>query len=342
MTGAIHALRAATLRVAAAMALSVLAPSLAQAQQVSLDPSAAQRCLTSVDDSRSLPTYPFDAWKRGEKGRVVVELVFTTPDKRAAVAVLEKEGGSAFVSAVQDHVANYRVPCLETTPARLKLEFVFRPDDRQVFSSGPADAGDERRLAQLECLRHVSNHKAPEYPHQALRAELQGRVLARLRFAAADQPPEVQVLAPQAFGVFARAIEDFAKGYRLPCFEGAEPVQATITYVYRLKGYGAFGLKPLDLLGFMGRVRGIEQQTLQFDTTTMACPFDVQLQYRQPYLPNLVGEVGGREPARQPLLAWLAAQQLDLPRGASEAVFADDTVITVPCARINLKPKETS
>lgn len=321
----------------------------AAAQTVTLEPSAATRCLTPALGQRGTPEYPFGAWKRGQKGRVAVELSFTTADKQPAVKVLASEGEGdsegAFVDAVRQHVAAYRVPCLSEGPAglaRLRLEFVFQPDQPEAQTLGPTDPGEARRGKLLECVAHSSGQKSPEYPMSALRLELQGRVLARLRFNTKDHAPQAQVLARPAAQPLASAIESFVNGYRMPCFDGGEPVEATFTYVFVIEDTGAFGLKPLGLVTLMGSVRGIQQQALQFDTTTMACPFNVKFQYRQPYMYNWVAEVGGSHAARGPLLVWLANQHLELPRRALDAVFADHTVITVPCAKINLKPQETS
>ena len=342
-------MRGAALLHAAAGLMALAATLPAAAQSLTLEPSAAMRCLTPTAEQRGWPEYPFDAWKRGQKGRVAVELSFTTPDKRPAVKVLASEGDgdsdSAFVDAVRQHVAAYRVPCLTegtAVPARLQLEFVFQPDKPEAQTSGPTDPGEARRSKLLECVAHGSGQKSPEYPMSALRVELQGRVLARLHFNANDQAPQAQVLARPAAQPLASTVESFVTGYRMPCFDGGEPVEATFTYVFVIEDTGAYGLKPLSLVALMSNVRGIQQQRLQFDTTTMGCPFNVKFQYRQPHMHNWVTEVDGRNAARGPLLAWLANQQLDLPRRALDAVFADHTFITVPCAKINLKPQETS
>jgi hypothetical protein len=339
-------MRAAVMKaVAGWMLVATVLP--ASAQSFTLEPSAATRCLMPEEPQRGVPAYPFEAWKLGHEGRVLVALTFTAADKRPAVKVLESEGvgrsESDFVDAVREHVQTYRVPCLDEarTPARLQLEFVFKPDQREARASAPIDPGALRRKELMKCVAHRSGQKTPEYPGDAQRAELQGRVIARLHFTAADQPPQAQVLARPVAQPFARAIEEFVKGYRMPCFDGAEPVDATFSYIFVLEGAGAYGLKPLGLLAFMSRVQGIQKQTLQFDTTTMACPFDVKFQYRQPYMDNWVGEYDNNNPARRPLLNWLANQHLDLPRRSLDAVFADSTVITVPCAKINLKPQET-
>ena len=321
----------------------------AAGQTVTLEPSAAVRCLTPTAEQRGAPEYPFDAWKREEKGRVVVELSFTSRDKRPAVKVLSSEGDGdskeSFVAAVRSHVANYRVPCLNEAaglPAQLRLAFVFQPQERVVQNSGPQDADDQRRSELLKCVQHTSREKAPDYPMGALRAELQGRVLARLSFNAKDQAPQAQVLARPAAKQLADAVASFVKGLRMPCFDGGEAIDATFTFIFRLEGTGAFGFKPIGLVDLMPRVRGIQRQALNFDTTTMACPFDVRFQYRQPYMANVVSQIADSNAARSPLIRWLTDVHLELPARSLDSVFADDTVITVPCVKIELKPQETS
>lgn len=312
------------------------------AQTVTLDPSAALACLTPPPASRGEPEYPFDAWKRGETGRVRVELAFTAPDRPPSVKVLESTGDDDFVRAVREHLARWRVPCLDAAPGgpvRLQLEYVFRPDDRRVYGTQPLDLQDERRRLQLGCARHPRGGQ-PDYPEAALRAGLQGNVLAQMRFAAAGEPPQVTVYARPGARLLAESVERWVREVRMPCFEGPAPISSTWTFNFRLEGEAAFGFKPLSLQQWLAFTRGIQQQTLQIDTTTMACPFDLKLYYRQPYLPNWVGEIGERHPARLPLVEWLAAQQLELPARSLDSVFGDGTTINVPCIRIDLKPKE--
>jgi hypothetical protein len=318
------------------------ATSSARAQEVDLLPSAASRCLQPPAEERGLPEYPFAAWKNGEKGRVKVELEFTIPDGRPRVRVLESDGPSSMVDAVETHLRSYRVPCLTPAdaPARLQIEFVFRPDDRQVLWSRPVDADATQRRKSLQCVRHTSGEKAPAYPMDALRRELQGRVLVKLRFVAPDKPPIAEVYARPSAKPLADAVDSWVQGYRMPCLDGAS-ADGIWSFVYRIEGE-AFGFKPLDLLQFMGVVSGIDKQRIGFDTSAMGCPFELRLQYRQPFTVNLVGEVGASDPARRPLIEWLQAAQLNLSRRSLDAVFADFTTITVPCVKINLKPKENS
>ena len=320
------AARTATALLAAAVlmlgALVLAAP--ARAQQVSLEPSAAVDCLSPAAAERGAPEYPFIEFKDGTAGRVKVVLSFTSPSTRPAVKVLAQEGGSSFVDAVEAHVRSFRVPCHDGSEraVRLVFDFVFRMDDRKVYPSPPVDADQAARQAQLACLVHESGHKAPEYPQAALRSELQGRVLTRLRFDAPDRSPVAEIFTyptagagyrqQRAMALLSDQVKDWLAGYRLPCLQG-EPITMSIIFVYRIEG-SASGFKPgLSLMSLLPMVRGIRQQRLAFDTTSMACPFEVELTYRRPHLPNWVGEVGSTDPARQPLLDWLQQIELDLP-----------------------------
>lgn len=324
---------------AAALALASLG---AAAQQVVLEPSAAVRCLRTVSTTRDEPEYPLDEWKGGKKGRVQVELVFTASDSEPDIKVLQSEGGDSFVDAVREFVDTLRLPCLKETgggPVRLRFDYVFQPDSRRVHWARPVDQQDVYRRKMLDCVKHPSGEKAPSYPTDALRHELQGRVLARLRFTAANQPPTVEVFHRPKARMLAPTIDSWARALRMPCFEGTEAVEATWVYVFRLED-DSYGFKPMDLRSFVSRVRDIRNQRVQFDLNTMGCPFDLKLQYRQPYLPNLVGEVGDSDPSRRPFIEWLQAQQLDLPERSLDSIFGDSTTLSIPCGKIDLKPKE--
>ena len=326
----------------AGLALCLLAGASAPAlaQEVTLQPSAAVRCLTPVAERRGEPEYPFADYKLGKRGRVKVQMRFNTAAGSPEVTVLESDGGDAFVDAVKAHVREFRVPCMgaDEAPVTLTQIYVFRPDERKVHWSLPLDSDDDVRRGLLACVRHESGDKAPDYPVAARRSETQGRVLALLRFDAADRPPTVQVMARPSASVLAREVEAWVKGYRMPCHAGS-PVEALRTFFFRL-GDDTYGFKPLTLLSLLGSVRGIRQQTVQFDFTTMACPFVLKFDYRRPYLPNAVGEVGTSEPARRALLDWLAGVELDLSASTLDSVFGDTAVVTVPCMKIDLKPKE--
>mgnify|MGYP001301446747 CR=1 FL=1 len=320
----------------------LLAAGPALAQLVTLEPGAAQRCLTPAPELRGTPEYPFGPWKRGEAGSVEVELSFVGPDKRPSVSVLGSKGGDEFVDAVKEHVDKFRVPCLTPTegPSAVRFEFVFKPESRKVHFLPPTDPGRTAKAIQIQCVRHAGGEAMAAYPREARVHEIQGRVLAQLTFTAADQPPTAKVFARRAARVLKSAVENWVEGLRMPCHSGG-PVEATWLYVFTLDDH-VYGFKPLTLIQFLGAVRGIQEQTLNFDFNGMNCPFDVSLRYRKPFLPNTVGEFGSTHQARRPFLDWLSQVELDLPGPVADSVFGDQVTLTIPCTKINLNPKEKS
>jgi hypothetical protein len=313
------------------------------AQQVDLLPSAALSCLAPAAEVRGVPEYPFTPWKAGKGGSVKVELVFTTPTGRPEVLVQAHEGPDELLDAVREHVRAFRVPCLSAidAPARLVFNFVFKPDDdRRVVWSRSADADETARRQMLACMRHPSGAKGPSYPRRALSSDVQGRVLIRLRFTAPDQPPQVETFARPSAKWLSSASQHWVSDMRMPCHTGG-PIDATLTFVYLIGG-AQYGFKPLDLLQLLRLTRGINAATLKIDTTRMGCPFDLRLDYRQPLLPNRVGEAEPVNPERQPLIDWMKTVELQLSERDLDAVFADTTTVTVPCLKLDLKPKEKS
>jgi hypothetical protein len=323
--------------VLASAAVGLCSSAAAVAQQTFVEPSAAQKCLTLAPEAlgKGAPAYPFVQFKLGTRGRVLVALSFSTPDRRPAVEVLEREGGDEFVEAVEDHVRHLRVPCLVPgqPAANLRFEFLFRPDDINVATAHPLDARAKAREAMIACVRHASGQRAPSYPMQAAREGRQGRVLARLRFEAPDRPPIVQTFARRSAGVLRNDVEDWVSDFRMPCHQG-EPVEYDIVFVYVMEG-SHYGFRPdTSFPALVSLVPPAHRAKLPPDTTGMGCPFDVSLLYRKPDLSNRVAQLGNYNAARQPMLEWLAEAELLLPRQSSDSIFGDSTRFTVPCLKL--------
>lgn len=329
----------------------LLAAQIAVAQPTSLEPSAAVLCLTPPTAERGVPEFPTAAYVLKLTGRVKVQLRFTGPALSPAVTVLEQAGDDSFVGAVRAHVSTLRAPCQSgEQPVDVVIDFVFRPDEPRP-APRPQDAESARWEQMASCLTNPVAGTGPDYPAAALRRNLQGRVLAEMRFDAADRPPTVRLL-PRTGGdaadqrrhpseVFLEPLREWTAGYRLPCLQGA-PITLVQTYVYRIEG-DHFGFRPgLGLREVLAMVQGVRQQRLQFDFTTMGCPFDVSLRYRQPNLSNEVLELGNSAPARGPFLDWLREVRLDLPAKSLDAVYGDDLRFTVPCLKIDLIPTGAS
>lgn len=310
----------------------------AAAQQVELAPSAVAACLSPSAGEPDKPTYPFVAYKAGTPGRVLVELHFTGADLRPAVTIISRDGDASFEDAVREHVRRLRVPCLPVgDQARLRQEYIFQADGRPVFWGPAMDVDDPGRRVSLSCMKHVSGGKNPGYPSELLRQGVQGRVLVRLRFFSDDQAPQAQVNTPYRSRELGQLVEEWVRGYRLPCFAG-QPIDSYAIFVFRFAG-SDYGFKPLSLLEFAARAKQLKTEGLQFDTRAMGCPFDVKLNYRKPFEANVAGVLGEADARRQPLLAWLSRAELDVSPRTADSIFADTADIHVPCADFAIAPE---
>ncbi len=273
---------------------------------------------------------------------MVVEAIFTGPTLEPEIKVIESQGDASLVKSVRLHVAALRVPCLrdDEIPLRLRQEYVFKFEERKVDWTRPVDQADAGRRQQLECMAANDGSKTPEYPDWARRIELEGNMLAKLHFTAPDQPPQVTIYAAsRQMKDLARSVEDWTEKLRLPCMVGG-PLVGVVPFSFRIQGSKPFGFKSIGFLQLLRLGKDLDKQDVSFDTRTMACPFDIELQYRQPYLPNSVAENGPPVAARRPLLEWMSALVLDLNTRQLDAVLGDQIALEVPCLKLQLKPQE--
>lgn len=332
--------------------LLALCAGAAQAQaRIEAEPSIALECLQVPAGEPGEPVYPFEQYKGGVPGRVKATVTLPGGLFGNEIEIQSNEGDAAFVDASRRFLRSLSAPCLKPgEKVRLAYEFVFAPDRRQVIWATPQDMDSVERAAMTSCLRtaggvlfdgrKVDAELLPPYPSDAIRGNLQGRVRVLLTFSSPETAPAVDVLHRPSAEPFAEALREWAAGLRLPCHTG-EPFRMSVIMVYRIAGSGAYGFKPLTLIDLLGLSKGIQERRLALDTTTMGCPFQLKLTYFQPQRRNVLGEVGGTDPRRRPLLELLAGLELDLRRAALDSVFADTADIAVPCLRINLNdPKE--
>lgn len=308
----------------------------AAAQTQSLAPSPALRCLTPSLQERPL-VYPPDAFERKEGGTVNVQLTFDAPDKAPSVKVLdESTRDSWLVSAVEDRVAAFRLPCLAAgmPPVVLRQEYVFIPNDgRKVVATTPVDEADARRGDAFQCMRHLEGEKRPSYPTMARKQEIEGNVFVELRFKSPDLPPEPVWMAA-SHGLLKREVERYATGLRLPCMD-TEPIGVDVSYVFRLDDGKRTILQDTTLPKLLGAAKSFPAP-VYFDLTTMGCPFDVRLTYQQPHRPNKIGQLDAANPRRQPFLDWLTELRLRLPDATNTAVLGDTMTVSVPCMKLDL------
>lgn len=208
-----------------------------------------------------------------------------------------------------------------------------------MATSGESEAQRNQRLAA--CIRHLGGLTNPEYPAALRRMGAEGRVVARLRFTAADLPPEFELLHRPSVGELQFLVEDFVRGLRMPCHEGAA-FRLQQTYVFVLAG-NSFGFRPgLSFADLLSIARTRTGPAAVLDTTTMACPFPIKFFYLQPLRRNgvWVDEVGPTSPSRRPLIEALAESELTLTGARLSEVYGDTARIEVPCGRFELPSRD--
>jgi hypothetical protein len=321
----------------------MLLPLGGQAQDMQPAPNPTETCLTPAPAERGLPQYPELHLLRNAGHLVRVTLSFTEPDQPPQVTLDNPQVGdkALFDEAVRAHVKGWRVPCLRPgdPPARLVLEFSFSPDNRAVFSGQPKDPDRQRRAELLSCQVHQDKGSTPKYPLLARQHGVHGSVLAQLRFTAPDQPPEFKLLHRPRARLLALAVQDWLQGLRLPCLRD-EPLDAEVDFQFQFDGEAAGFKRDLGFVELLGLLKGLDRQRVVFDTSTMACPFDVQLTYWQPLAPNGVDSVGSWHPARAELLHWLRGFEIEAPSQTLDMLFGKSATFTVPCVKIDHHPKE--
>lgn len=324
------------------VACAALGSVVAQAQTTVVAPGAAQSCLTRGEPLLGTPDYPQEAYEARARGRVLVELEFTTTNTAPKLLKLEansEAGGyfaDAFERSVRKFVESYRVPCLATGEmSRLDQEFVFVPHDmRGVTMMVSTEPGVGRKDRLRACVRRPD--QLPTYPADDLRVGREGKVVTRLSFRSADQPPELAVLDDAGSRNFVASVTEFARGMRMPCHDGAGSVDLLFLFDFRLDVGARVVLKDMPFLTLLRSIKGIRQAQVYFDFRTMGCPFEVHFEPWQPIARNSIGEVGKPDPERRFFLDWLSRQQLNLPPRTLNAVMGQDARVSVPCMVLNL------
>ena len=332
-----------TVRLAAAsamLALMQISFSPAHASEQALAPSPALACLTRAADAPALPVYPPERYARKEGGEFIVELEFRAAGRAPKVRldkVNKLYSDEAFVDAIETFAEHYRVPCLVAgePPVTLRQRYEFIPNDgRKVVPSAPTDHADLARRAQLKCLVHVGGAARPQYPQRALQNNQEERLVARLRYAAPDQPPELTWLAQPRHTVLRWEVEHYVSQLRMPCLNNG-PIALEQMFVFVIDGNARTVLRDMTLVQLLG---GSKDYALPayFDFNTMGCPFDVRMTYMRPYLPNVVHELESGNPARKPLLEWMSGMTLTLADSLIRKVLGDAMTVTIPCGQLDL------
>ncbi len=159
-----------------------------------------------------------------------------------------------------------------------------------------------------------------------------------------EDPPTVKVLYQDSDPAFMAAVLKHMSKYRLPCKKmGSPAVTAEHTSVFFVgDGPEPEKSQTLDLLNYLAMTKDAQQLKAYFDFETMACPFDLKVLHRRPFLHNTAIEVGEENINRRNFMEWLAKRELNLTERQSKAVFGSPITVHVPCAVLNLNPSSTA
>jgi hypothetical protein len=324
--------------VAGLAAASFSAGALAQ-PEVRLAPTEAQSCLFPAEADRVRPVYPEGELRMKTSYTAHAELVFDGPDARPSVEFTNGNSMPAFEDAVRDYARQLRVPCMKpgAPPVRLRQDFAFEPNDgRKVAWTAVGDEADVHRRELLKCsVSPKGEGSRIRYPSSALSRGLQGIVVTRLRFDAADAPPALEVVDDASSGAFVQAIRPFVEQMRVPCLQH-ESVEVYAFFDFRIDNVAStrLVLKDFDLKTYLGVVK--PAGGVYFDTQTMHCPFDVRLTFRQPFEPNTIAELEADDPSRHAFLDWLASLQLNIDARRAKDLHGQSSTLHVPCVKLDL------
>lgn len=322
--------------------LGVLAAFAVQAQTVRPDEQANEwmACLSKGENALVYPERHLEA-KSG--GFVRVKLSFERADRAPEVEVLSRAIPEGLLDAVRSYLRQYRLPCLPAGQTVLAVqEFNFEPRATETVRWTDARGViEEKREKIRSCLRTPPDTVRPTWSFgwaSRIKQKDYGNLLLHMRFDSADAPPQIKVVYDSVPTEFRQPVLDYVAKYRMPCLaEGDKPVAMEQLFHINKSGSGKVtSLKDLDLIKFLGAVKDIEKQKVNFDLNTMACPFQVMWRFGMPVQKNGVGEVGPRNLNRTEFLAWLSALSLNVPAETMEQLLGQSMVISVPCGEVKL------
>ena len=327
-------LRAASVALAAAL---IGTSTLAAAPGNSIHVEPAPSALACLQENAVGPmTYPQRAAEQKIGGIVRVRLTFSAANSAPDAQVFFDAVGNEFRIEVLDRVARYRLPCLKPgdKPVVATQEFQFVPGDGRKVLWGQVRS-DTGPTPDIQCL--TGAEQVPLYPQSQVDRVTQGTVLAEFTFTDGSRPPDSRILFDGRSPRFASVVQDYIRGYRLPCMKaGDEPVRATQTFSFKMGGEGTILVRDVQLARFLAAVEGIGTQKVRFDFTTMACPFQLTFVLFQPYASNGVGEIERSDPNRREFIEWLKTVRLKFNERALAEVLGDSMTIAVPCAIVDL------
>jgi hypothetical protein len=165
-------------------------------------------------------------------------------------------------------------------------------------------------------------------------------VILRLSFSDPARPPAIETIYAGGDKRFAKQVIEDSGQLRSDCASLDVPVStvqmARLSASSRLFGrYEPRLDRELKLVDVLKIVKDSKRQQKQIDTTVMGCPFKLVFSPFQPYLPNRVLDPK-HDFRRLQLVQWLESITLNIPGDAMPTAIGQESLITVPCAVLDL------
>jgi hypothetical protein len=312
--------------------LFLLLAGLAQAQAIE-DRTAHQR-FACLQRERELEPLAAKTPELHNAGVLRLQLKFVAADKPPRVEVLHSQGDADMERIAKRYVEGYRLPCLHAKdhPVEVVQEFSFH----RWGTEAPVHVAGEAKLAKVQTptSQHLLTSDRVFEP---------GKALVEFSFVEGREEPEVRLIFAGVNRGMQRNLESHVRQYRL---DADVPRPFTARQQFNFVSYDTKGTKyrlsqdEFKLIDFLRMTTNVREHLVDIDLDSMACPFAVRVNLRQPYEPNGVFELETQDPNRAYLLNWLSKLQLRFSSEAQQQdLYGSDMRIQIPCGRLNLMPK---
>lgn len=296
----------------------------------SLEDQTVHQRFACLQREKALEPLPEKTVDNRNNGLLRFKLRFESAEKPPQVERLHGDADSDMERIARRYLSGYRLPCLHQGdhPIEVVQEFSF-----SRWGSEPAVPLSDRASR----LRFDLPQSAPNYNGYEL-----GKALVEYSFVEGREEPELRFIFSSVGRDAKRVIERYAKQVRLRDSDGQprpikmtqpwaflDPVTRGARYKLRKDEFG--------LLEFLRLTKNLNENLVDLDLDSMACPFAVRLNLRQPYEANLVREIGSLNPNRAYLLSWLSKLQLRFKNEEQQQdLFGTDFRLSIPCGRLDL------
>ena len=320
-----------------AVFMAVALAGAAQAQVDELPSTADAQTLDCLQRGTGAPRFPAVDLQARSSGTVRVSLRFTSADRPPEMTVLFRAASDAMVDAVERHVDDYRLPCLNGPAVTAVQEFSFRARVTAPITWTPLRPTRDRDdpEARAHCLRTPA--LKPEFNGGRLYRDV-ANLFVDMTFTTPDAPPTVTVAYSNAGAHQEAAVRDYVAQYRMPCLgSNARPATLRQHFQFRPPGVAKRVFKDaIALPDFLSNMKGIREQRVSFDFSSMNCPFQVAWTLGQPKLNNLVGQVGPPDANRTEFLTWLRGLEMDMQESRFEQLVGQTVIVNVACGTLDL------